>query len=322
VAGGVGTFVVDYAKLQEVMRRLRGCEQAGFPYDRRRFAPARAPGAEPLPNGLSDHHSITIILGVVTGLCVLAMPLGLIHVGICFGAFLGVLIFGIWLTIHISLSPWHREHRRRRRACHFAYDDLKEIEDQWHRKVKDYQQDHSVSNRKIKTLLSECRGLASQYQEDLRRLTANAESAARMRHLRLHSIADADIPKIGAGRKQTLAAHNIITAADVDRHAIRRIKGFGDVLTNNILAWKEGILRRFKFNPATAVSPAEQRPVTLKFRTLQQQMLIELDQEVTKLASLAPTCEGVLRRLIPSLQRAVAEYEQAKADLDLLSGRR
>src|SRR5689334_21195054 len=111
--------------------------------------------------------------------------------------------------------------------------------------------------------MSECRGLASEHQDELRRLTANAEAAARLRHLRLHSIADADIPKIGAGRKQTLAAHKIFTAADVDRDAIRRIKGFGDVLTSNMLAWKEGVLRRFKFNPATGVSPAEQRPVTL-----------------------------------------------------------
>jgi DNA-binding helix-hairpin-helix protein with protein kinase domain len=318
VAGGAGTFAVDEAKLKEVMRRLRDCEQVGFPYDRRRFTPARVFAAEPLPSGLSDHHGITIILGIATGLCVLAMPLGLIHRAICFVGFLGVLVFGIWLAIHIALSPWHREFRRRRRARHVAYDDLKDIEDQWHRKVRDYLHDHSVSNRKSKRLISECRGLASQYQDDMRRLTANAEAAARMRHLRLHSIADADIPKIKAGRKQMLAAHNIFTAADVDRHAIRRIKGFGDVLTNNMLAWKEDILRRFKFNPATAVSPAEQRPVMLKFRTLQQQILVELDREVTKLASLAPTCEAALRRLIPSLQQAIAAYEQAEADLDAL----
>jgi DNA-binding helix-hairpin-helix protein with protein kinase domain len=322
VAGGVGTFVVDEAKLQEVKRRLSDCELVEFPYDRRRFTPARAREAEPLPDGLSDHHSTAIVLGAVTGLCVLAMPLGLIHGGICVIAFLGALVFGIWLAIHFSLSPWHREYRRRRRACHLAHEDLKEIEDKWLGRVEDYQRDHSALSRTLQRLISECRGLVSHYQAELQRLTANAEAAARMRHLRLHLIADADIPKIGAGRKQTLAVHNIFTAADVDPHAIRRIKGFGDVLTNNILAWKEGVLRRFKFNSATAVSPAEQRPVTLKFRTRQQQILIELDREVGKLASLAPTCESALKRLIPGLQQAVALFEQAEADLDLLNGRR
>jgi DNA-binding helix-hairpin-helix protein with protein kinase domain len=156
----------------------------------------------------------------------------------------------------------------------------------------------------------------------MQRLVASAEAAARTRHLRLHAIADAEIPKIGEGRKQTLAAHSIFTAADVDEKAIRRIKGFGEVLTKNMMEWKKGVLRHFKFNPATGVSAAEQRPLTLKYRTRQQQIFVELDREVGKLASLAPACESALKRLIPSLQQAVAVYEQADADLDLMDGRR
>jgi DNA-binding helix-hairpin-helix protein with protein kinase domain len=137
--------------------------------------------------------------------------------------------------------------------------------------------------------------------------------------MRLHLIADADIPKIGAGRKQILAAHNILTAADVEEHSIRRIKGFGDVLTNQLLAWKADVLRRFRFNPATAVSPGEQRPVTAKFRTRQQRLLGEIGRELNRLVSLAPGCRAELERLVPQLRRAVAEYQQAEADLRLLN---
>ncbi|HEX5272989.1 MAG TPA: hypothetical protein VFW33_20975 [Gemmataceae bacterium] len=322
VAGSVGTFAVDEAKLEDVKRRLRQCERIEFPYDRSRFAPARTPEADPLPDGLSDHHSTAIVLGLVTGLCVLAMPLGLVHGAICLIAFLGALVFGIWLGVHLSVSPWHREHRRRRSARGHAFHDLKDVEAQWFGTVEDYRRDHSATNRKAKRLVSEWRDLPSHYQQDLQRLTVSAEAAARTRHLRLHSIADAAIPKIGEGRKQALAAHNIFTAADVDEQAIRSIKGFGDVLTGNLLAWKEEVLRRFKFNPATAVSPAEQRPVTLKYRTRQQQILVELDREVSKLTSLAPACESALKRLVPRLRQAVARYEQAEADLELMDGRR
>ena len=59
-------------------------------------------------------------------LVLLATPLGLIHGAICAIAFLGALVFGIWLGVHISLSPWHREHRRRRSARSYASHDLKE----------------------------------------------------------------------------------------------------------------------------------------------------------------------------------------------------
>lgn len=321
VAGGVGTFDVDEAKLQEVLRRLSTCRPSDFPYDRRRFTSAQPPAAEPLPDGLEEHRSVKVVLGVTTGLCLLAMPLGLIHGAICVGGFLGALVFGIWLTIHSSLSPWRREYRRRRRAYILALDDLNEIEEEWQGKVRRYHQDHSEVSRTLQRLIARCRGLASHYQVELQRLTANAETVARVRHMRLHLIADADIPKIGAGRKQILAAYNIFTAVDIDEHTIRGIWGFGDVLTSNLLAWKAEVLRQFRFNPATAVSPTEQRPVTVKFRTQQQRILAELFREMGKLESLTPACRAVLRKLIPVLQKAVAVYKQAEADLHLLNGK-
>jgi DNA-binding helix-hairpin-helix protein with protein kinase domain len=322
VAGGAGTFAVDEAKLQEVRRRLSACDLVDFQYERRRFAPSRAPEPEPLPAGLGDHHSTTIVLGLATALCVLAMPLGLIHGTICLVGFLGALVFGVWLAIHFSLSPWHREHRRRREARGYARNDLKEIEEKWHDRVDRYRQDHTASSRKVRSLISECRGLTSGYQAELQRLTANAEAAARLRHLRLHSIADADIPKIGAGRKQALAAHKIFTAAEVEERAIRRIKGFGEVLTKNMLAWKAGILKQFKFNPATAVSPAEQRPLIVKYRTRQQQIISRLDREIGELERLAPTCRASLEKLVPDLRNAVAVFEQSEANLDLMDAKR
>ncbi|MHB1422441.1 MAG: hypothetical protein ACYC3I_04430 [Gemmataceae bacterium] len=321
VAAGVGTFAVDEAKLQEVLRRLNACEMVDFRYDRRRFAPSRVPEPEPLPAGIDEYRSTAIILGVATGLCVLGMPLGLIHGAICVASFLGVLIFSIWLALHISLSPWHREYRRRKRERQLAYDELKDIEDKWHGRVERCQDDHCTLNRELQRLISDCRDLGSQYQSELQRLTANAEVAALLRHLRLHLIADADIPKIGAGRKQTLAAYNIFTAAEVDERAIRGIKGFGDVLTSSLLAWKADVLRRFQFNSATAVSPAEQRPVTLKYRTRQQQLIAEMDRELGKLEKLATACRAALQKLVPDIQRAVAIYEQTKANLDLMSGK-
>jgi DNA-binding helix-hairpin-helix protein with protein kinase domain len=321
VAGGAGTFAVDEAKLQDVLRRLSACAQVDFPYQRRLFKPAHPPEAEPLPDGLDEHHSIAIVLGAAAGLCVLAMPFGLLHGAICAVGFLGALVFGIWLAIHISLSPWHREYRRRRSSRDLALEDLEKAEADWARKVNHYHREHAELRRSLQGLISQCRGLAPQYQTELRRLVANAEAAARLRHMRLHLIADADIPKIGAGRKQLLAAHHIFTAADVDERAIRGIKGFGDVLTASLLAWKGEVLGKFRFNPATGVSPAEQRPVIVRFRTQQQQLLGEMTRQVSRLDSLAPGCHATLRRLVPGLQRAVAAYEQAEADLRLIRPR-
>jgi DNA-binding helix-hairpin-helix protein with protein kinase domain len=318
VAGGIDTFAVDEVKLQDVLRRLNACQPVEFRYDRRRFTAALPPAAEPLPEGLNQHRSVAIILGIAIALCVLALPLGLIHGAICLFAFLGVLVMGTWLGIHSALSPWHREHRRRRRACDLALDELYEIEDELQRRIDRYHRDYADWSQSIKRLVSDCRALASRYQVELHRLSANAEAAARTRYLRLYLIADAEIPQIGAGRKQLLAMHNIFTAADVDEQTIREIKGFGYALTGNLLAWKKEVLAQFRFNHETSVSPNEQRPVTLEFRTRQQQILAELDGQLRKLDSLAPACRVAIQDIVPDLQQAVQVYEQADADLRLL----
>jgi DNA-binding helix-hairpin-helix protein with protein kinase domain len=322
VAGGVGAFAVDEAKLQEVLRRLSACGPFDFPYDRRRLAPAQAPEPEPLPAGVDEHRSSTIVLGVALGLCALALPLGLVAGAFCIAGSLGGLIFGTWLAIHFAISPWHREWRRRRRACRLALDGLNELEQQWQGRVRAYHREHSELRRALQAWVTECRGLGPQYQAEMERLTANAEAAALVRHMRLHLIADADIPKIGAGRKQVLASYNIFTAAEVEYHRIRAIKGFGDVLTGNLMAWREEVRRRFRFDRATAVSPAQQRPVTVQFRTRQQQILGVLGREVGKLESLMPACRAALQQLLPALERAVAAYTKAEADLHLLSRKR
>jgi DNA-binding helix-hairpin-helix protein with protein kinase domain len=322
VAGGVGTFAVDEAKLQDVLRRLRACGPFDFPYDRRRFGPPRSPEPEPLPEGLEDHRSTAVVLGVAAGLCVLALPLGLIHGAICVAGFLGALVFGIWLAIHLSLSPWHREYRRRRTARNNAQNDLDRIEEEWRQTVLRYRQAHSEWRRSLQRLISDCRELASQYQVEVQQLAANAEAMARIRHLRLHLIADADIPKIGAGRKQVLASNGIFTAADIDAGTILDIKGFGEVLTSHLLAWKEEVVRQFRFDPATAISPTEQRSIAVKFRNGQQHILAELGRQIGTMESLAPACRAALQKLIPELQRAVALYEQAEADLHVLDRNR
>lgn len=185
-----------------------------------------------------------------------------------------------------------------------------------------YRRAYSESSRSLKALVSQCRGLAPQYQGELQRLARDAEAMARIRHLLLHLIADADIPQIGAGRKHVLASNNIFTAADVDDYRVRGIKGFGDVLTSNLLAWKEEVLRQFRFDPATAISPPEQWSITVKFRNGQQQILAELGRQMGKLESLEPACRAALQKLIPELKQAIALYEQAEADLHLRNEKR
>lgn len=131
VAGGTGTFALDEAKLQDVLRRLEAAQPAEFRYDRNRFAPTVPSDPDPLPDGLEEHRSTTLVLGVATALCVLAMPLGLLRGFLCVIAFLSAAVFGVWLGIILLQSPWQRELRRRRRVYNHATANLTGLEEEW-----------------------------------------------------------------------------------------------------------------------------------------------------------------------------------------------
>ena len=453
MAGGVGTFAVDEARLREVLQRLEAAAPAAFGYDRRDYAPALPPAGRALPPEIAElltrwqatieaeveavrgrqsaeanekraaesrerrlvqefesrylaqdaeleeeytaarqvaadeRRGRLLVIGALLAaflLGVLVLPLGLIHRG--FGVFgaLVTLVFGVWLTAYSAMMPFAPAFRRvtairakrrqfgvrldelvrgaraaARRAMqdaddmtravqkhraglsrdaeqayrdrlgsevskrqHFlraAEESLTAVEGAWAGEVVRYEAACVRADSAVRAKAVGCRGLGDEYRQATIKLHAEAEAAGRRRHLSLHPVADASIPKVGAGRKQSLAAHGIFTAADVTEVAVRAVHGFGDALTANVLAWRDAVERSYQFNPATAVSPAEQRALALKFRGRQQQILDELARLVADLEGLTTACREEVRRLKPSLQAAVAAYEQAKADLQVMT---
>ncbi|HEY1189929.1 MAG TPA: hypothetical protein VGE74_19925 [Gemmata sp.] len=322
---GIGTaipFVVDEQKLRDILERLGRARPAEFPYDRSRYAAPNAPKPAPLPEGMDEHRTMVGVVSVVTGLCVAAMPLGLFRGFICVIAFVAALVFGAWLVVLLARSPWHREYRRRHRAYTRAAHALEDLEAEWEHLVREYHDEHSGRAHRIRGLVNECRTLVPQQQAELRQLAASAEAAARRRHLQLHLLADAEIPKIGAGRKQALAGAGITTAADVDRDRIRAIKGFGVALTSSVVAWRDGVLRAFRFDPAAAVSPGEQQGLVVKYRARQAQLVTEAERQLGELAPLGTRCQAALKTLVPELVRAVEAWDRARADFQVVRGER
>ena len=65
------------------------------------------------------------------------------------------------------------------------------------------------------------------------------------------------------------------------------------------------------------MSPNEQRAIAARFRTREQQMLNEMEQQTHNLTSLAPAMRGELEILVPQLKSAFIKGAQARADLAL-----
>ncbi|MFL5328766.1 MAG: helix-hairpin-helix domain-containing protein [Gemmataceae bacterium] len=315
VAGGAGSFAVNEAKLQEILKRLASAQQVDLQYDRKRFVPAKRPQAEPIPGDVQRKQSSVKVVGFSGLGCLLMMPLGAIHRAFFFAALLSAMTFWIWFAIALSFSPWHQERRRRQQRFSRATQTMKDLEANWMQNVR---RDTALRTKLIESihqLAGDCRGLAGKYATDLRQLTANAEALARTRHLRLHLISDANIPNIGAGRTQSLATRGIYSAADVDPRVIFRIKGFGSSLTGNLVAWRDQILAQFRFDPKTAMSPNDQRAAAARFRSQEQQFHKQMEHDLQKIAALGPASRTELEKLVPQLRGALVTLGQARVDL-------
>jgi DNA-binding helix-hairpin-helix protein with protein kinase domain len=293
VSGDVGAFSVDNTRLQEVLRRLSACSLIEFPTDRKTFLRPEPPPPRALPADVVPPHDGGIFQAL-----------------------------GRWVASLFVTSLWDEELRRRKRAYNEALEGLKQVESKWRERIHEYRERHSGLVKLIHRFVSECRELSAEYQDEFKRLTANAEAMARVRHLQLHLIADAEIDRIGVGRKALLAQFRIYSAADVEEYRVRSIKGFGPLLTANLIAWKAEVLRQFRFDAATAIAAIDQRSLTVKFRTRQQQCLNQADRHFAELEQLAPACRKALEAMYPELSRRLVAWGQARADLRVMKSTR
>jgi DNA-binding helix-hairpin-helix protein with protein kinase domain len=86
------------------------------------------------------------------------------------------------------------------------------------------------------------------YDRELAQTRERGEEKARRDHLDAHFIKDANIKGIGEALTRRLAAWNIETALDVDRR-IYGVNGIGEKKALALLAWRESVARRFRFEP-------------------------------------------------------------------------
>lgn len=131
-------------------------------------------------------------------------------------------------------------------------------------------------------------------------------------------IDNANIPGIGAGRRAALRSFGIETAADVDRGKIKQLQGFGDGLTNALVAWRRTCEQRFVFNSAQAVSNADRNAV--KARTLARRVALEglLRTGLAELEQFRRSASAKAAAMHGALEAAATRVAQARKDVSIL----
>ena len=98
-------------------------------------------------------------------------------------------------------------------------------------------------------------------------MKSNREPRQRQAYLDRFSIRRANISGIGQQAKtKMLMSFGIETAADVNQADVRRVPGFGDVMTGKLVAWRRELESRFKYDPTpNAQDVADERALRGRF---------------------------------------------------------
>jgi DNA-binding helix-hairpin-helix protein with protein kinase domain len=300
VTPGVGAF-----NLSQVWQRILAVPSPGE-------APHIRPDSfSPSPSPLPPKLRYAKIWGVVRKVAAVGIVIW------CLSSFPGVIIFV--LIFAAILFFWHVDDSADRRA---RQDAARVAETKWDETLRrwNFEAGDAAFRQKLQEatkMKSKYENLNNEYSKEKQKLQAAVMERQLHKFLDTFFIHDHSIPKIGAGRKATLASFGVETAADVEPGKILRISGFGPGLTNELVQWRKRLEPKFRFDPSKGVDPADIAALNQKFRQERTQMegaLLATPETLNKARGQTLLRREAIRSQIEDVAKALA---QARADLSV-----
>jgi DNA-binding helix-hairpin-helix protein with protein kinase domain len=100
--------------------------------------------------------------------------------------------------------------------------------------------------------------------------------------------------------------------------AVLAVPGFGPALCSDLMTWRANIERRFKFNPAQGVDPADINSIDREVARIRLQLEQELQNGAAQLHQISQQVIATREALRPTIEQALIAVAQAEADLRIL----
>ena len=227
-----------------------------------------------------------------------------------------VILIAIAVCVFLVPVPGAEEAVQRRAAFGAADAAWREIQEAW---MRERQSGFGAFGAELDQL-SRKRAAYQELERQRARELGALEAAKRQkqldRFLDRFFIDHAKIPKIGPGRKATLASWGIETAADITYQRLAGVPGFGETLAASLIMWRHSLEGRFVFDPAQAIDAGEIARVEQKFLPQRRDIERVLLAGPARLAALRAQIDARRTRLHADLQSRAEEWARARADLD------
>ena len=262
----------------------------------------------PLPESIkSARHAVgfkkIIAIGLVLG-CLAITP-ALFIIALIMGAFL-----------FFSGVDDSAERSARQDALNAVRRNLAAAQERWNLEAGDSK--FQAKLKELSNLRTKYESLANQLAQEKQKLQQNLRNTQLHKFLDKFFLEDHNIPGVGPTRKATLASFGIETAANINWNRVMSIKGFGQTLTRELIDWRNGLERRFVFDPAKGVDPADIAAVNQRFDQERKQIEGNLLAGPQQLNQVRVQVLQQRSQLPPMVRAAVQQVAQAEADLAVL----
>lgn len=301
VTAGISSF-----NLAQVWNRIMAIE-----------SPGRAPEISvsgfkvqprPLPESIKSARDAAVFkkiaaVGLVLGCLVVAPAL------FVFALIIGAILF-------FSGVDDSTERRARQAALNTARRNMDAAQERWNLEAGDGK--FQVKLKELSSLRAEYESLANRLTQEKQKLQQNLRNSQLHKFLDKFFLEAHNIPGVGPTRKATLVSFGIETAADVTRNKVMSINGFGPKLTRELVDWRNGLERRFVFDPSKGVDPADIAAVNQRFSQKRKQFEGNLLAGPEHLNQVRGQILQQRSQMLPMVRAAAQQVAQAEADLAVL----
>ena len=223
----------------------------------------------------------------------------------------------VWalLSYGLAFAAWPRASTEKRTAAERAYSAAKT---EWEGVLNHWKREAARDTfaKKLKALeqaRAEMVNLPNQRRRQLAKLETGREMRQRERYLDRFRLDRAKIRGVASGRIAMLASYGIETVADIERAKIMQIPGFGEMLTSELMRWRQGHERNFRFNPNEPIDRRDTDAIDRELEARRQKLLLALQQGPDQLRRLGQEINAARTRLMPMLEKAWIALQIAEA---------
>jgi len=172
------------------------------------------------------------------------------------------------------------------------------------------------AKEKVKALRKAYGELPVQRNQKLAELRLKSRDFQLEEYLDSFFISGASIRGIGPDRLARLRSYNIETAADIKPYF--RVRGFGPNLRSALMAWKNGHISRFVYDPNRPLDKTTLQKIDYEFNSKKADIENKIREVRSNLERTAQSISVQLALALKTQQAGATELAQFSADLELL----